>query len=106
MAGQYSHKQFFRRLPNQQLVDYFRRREVALPEDVDKWKETNVEAFFGVFDGLSEDLQGVIEAQFQEVDSMACEGGIQALIDEMADVTIFTTDFTLASTVKFYGIGR
>ena len=29
MAGQYSHKQFFRRVPHKQLADYFQAKNAA-----------------------------------------------------------------------------
>jgi len=82
MAGQYSHKQFFRRTPNKWLAVYFERLQTELGVDLSKLKETDSEAIFKAFSGLSEDQQGSIEAEFQDLNAMACESGVQALIDE------------------------
>jgi len=82
MAGQYSHKQFFRHVPHLQLDDYFKSREVDLGIDFKELKEKDVDSLFDVFTGLSPELQATIEAEFQDVNAMACEGGVAALIDE------------------------
>jgi hypothetical protein len=78
----YSHKTFFRKTPNIQLEEYFKRREITLVDDFEKIKESDVEALFTAYNELSEDEQGIIEAQFQEINARACEGGIKALVDE------------------------
>lgn len=82
MAGQYSHKQFFRRVPNSQLADYFHIKGVDLGIEFSKLKEKDVDTLFDAFTGLSPELQATIEAEFQDVNAMACEGGIAALCDE------------------------
>ena len=43
MASQYSHLQFFRRVPNELLARYFSSRDVALDLDLTKLKPTDVE---------------------------------------------------------------
>ncbi len=82
MAGQYSHKQFFRKVPNKQLAAYFSSRNISLELDFKELKESDVDLIFASFNDLSEEQQGVIEAEFQDVHAMACDAGIQALIDE------------------------
>jgi len=82
MAGQYSHKQFFRRVPNSQLANYFQAKKVGLGVDFAKLKEKDVDTLFDAFTGLTPELQATIEAEFQDINAMACEGGIAALIDE------------------------
>ena len=82
MASQYSHKQFFRRTPNAFLARYFDSRLIPLELDFSDIKENDSDAIFEAFTGLSEAQQGDIEAQFQDMHAMACEAGIQALIDE------------------------
>ena len=49
MAGQYSHKQFFRRVPHLQLADYFKTKEVDLGIDFKELKEKDVDALFDAF---------------------------------------------------------
>ncbi|MCZ6802418.1 MAG: hypothetical protein O7D86_00375 [Proteobacteria bacterium] len=82
MAGQYSHKQFFRRVPNTQLASYFKSRNIDLGIDFTDLKEKEVKSIFQAFTALPEDQQAKIEAEFQDVNAMACEGGVAALIDE------------------------
>jgi len=82
MAGQYSHKQFFRRVPHLQLAEYFKSKDVDLRIDFTELKEKDVDTLFNAFTGLSPELQATIEAEFQDVNAMACEGGVAALIDE------------------------
>lgn len=83
MAGQYSHLQFFRRTPNALLARYFREKHGVLQEIAfDKLKETEVEPIFQGFTGLSDDKQAQIEAECQDIDAMACQGGVMALTDE------------------------
>ncbi len=43
-----------------------------------------VDSLFADFTALPEDQQTAIEAEFQDIHAMACDGGIQALIDEAA----------------------
>ena len=82
MAGQYSHKQFFRQIPNKQLAIYFESNDVALGIDLIELKEKEVDSIFDAFMALPEQQQAIIEAQFQDVNAMASEGGVAALIDE------------------------
>jgi hypothetical protein len=78
MAGQYSHKQFFRHVPHLQLADYFKSKEVDLGIDFKELKGKDVDGLFDAFTGLSPELQATIEAEFQDVNAMACEGGVAA----------------------------
>ena len=82
MATQYSHKQFFRRMPNSQLIEYFDSNDIDLMIDFDELKESDNEKIFNSFLELPEKKQATIEANFQDVNAMACEGGVHALIDE------------------------
>ena len=82
MAGQYSHKHFFRHVPNHQLADYFNAKVVDFGVDLSGLKEKEVDAIFIAFTTLPEEQQAMIEAEFQDIHAMACEGGITALIDE------------------------
>lgn len=83
MAGQYSHLQFFRRTPNALLARYFREKHSVLQEiGFDKLKETEVDSIFQGLMALPDDKQARIEAECQDIDAMACQGGMTALADE------------------------
>ncbi len=83
MAGQYSHTQFFRRTPNTLLAQYFQKHhELLLDMDFSTLKETKIDPVFEAFKALPEEKQLEIEAELQDIDGMACQGGITALTDE------------------------
>jgi hypothetical protein len=82
LAGQYSHKHFFRHIPNSQLGLYFSSKEIELVINFKELKEKDVESIFLALTALPEEQQANIEAEFQDIHAMACEGGITALIDE------------------------
>ena len=83
MARQYSPTQFFRRVPNGLLARYFQERHGVLGEiDFETLKETNVGPIFDAFRALPDGKQAEIEAECQDIDNMACQGGITALADE------------------------
>lgn len=84
MASQYSHLQFFRRVPNAQLADYFKSRNIDLDIDLAKLKEKETEKIFDAFIELPEEQQAVMETEFQDINAMACEGGVTTLVDEAA----------------------
>ena len=84
MASQYSHLQFFRRVPNELLARYFSSRDVALDLDLTKLKPTDVEPVLSAFVQLDDTRQDEMEAQFQDMHALACEGGVAALVDEAA----------------------
>lgn len=80
MSGQYSHKQFFRRTPNQLLADYFDRKKIDIGINFNDLKENDTDALFEAFIHLPKDTQASCEADFQDVNAMACEGGILPLL--------------------------
>ena len=82
MASQYSHLQFFRRVPNALLARYFALRDAVLDIDLTNLKETDVEPVLAAFLMLSAEQQAEFEAEFQDVHALACEGGVAALVDE------------------------
>ena len=43
MASQYQHRQFFRRVPNTLLAQYFKTRDIDLGVDFEKLTETKLE---------------------------------------------------------------
>ena len=85
MASQYSHLQFFRRVPKKLLGRCFQEKYAVLSDlGFDKFKSTDVDPIFEAFTALPADQQATIEADFQEIDSMACQAGVTALADEAA----------------------
>lgn len=82
MASQYSHKQFFRHVSNSQLASYFDAKDIKLGIDFSVLNEKQVDNLFVAFTGLPEEVQASVEAEFQDIHAMACEGGVAALIDE------------------------
>ena len=52
MASQYSHLQFFRKVPKALLAHYFSSRDALLDVDLTKLKETDVESVLAAFLGL------------------------------------------------------
>lgn len=84
MASQYSHMQFFRRIPNAQLASYFKLKKIELDVNFKELKEKETVKIFQAFIGLPEEQQVAIEAEFQDINAMACEGGVTTLVDEAA----------------------
>ena len=85
MAGQYSPLQFFRRTPNALLARYFHEKHGVLGElAFERFGETEVELIFEGFLGLPNEKQAQIEAECQDINAMACQGGVRALADEAA----------------------
>ncbi len=83
MARQYSHRQFFRHVPNALLGQYFQKKHNVLQDIVfAKLKETEVEPLFLAFTALPSEQQTEIEAELQEIDNMAYQSGVTALTDE------------------------
>lgn len=84
MVSQYSHLQFFRRVPNALLERYFTARGAALDMDWDKLKPSDADAVLTAFLALDGTKQAEIEAEFQDIHALASEGGVAALVDEAA----------------------
>lgn len=82
MAAQYSNRHFFRKTPNQLLAQYFAQKDISLTVDFNELKENDVEVLQEAINEFSESQKASVEAEFQEVNALACEGGIAALIDE------------------------
>lgn len=96
MASQYSHLQFFRRVPNELLARYFAAHGVSIGIDLTKLKPTEVEPVLEAFGRLDPGQQAEMEAEFQDMHAMACEGGVAALVDESA----FHPDDTFVSELS------
>ena len=83
-------------MPNPLLGRYFHQnQEVLLEIPFDELEETrkSADTVFAAFSTLPEPKQAVIEAEFQEIDSMAFQGGVKALIEEATDFPHFNASF-------------
>jgi len=86
MSRNYSPKTFLRRTPNHILKEYFRCKELLGDIDFDKLGETEIDPIFEAMDKLSEKQRNNIEAEFRQINEMACEKGILVLIEEAGSV--------------------
>lgn len=84
MASQYQHRQFFRRVPNALLARYFEASDVDLGVDFKDLTETQVEPIFVAFTALPEEKQAEMEVDFQDINALASEGGVEVLLNEAA----------------------
>lgn len=82
MAAQYSNRHFFRNTPNRYLALLFKLKNIQLDVDFATLKENDEDALLNAFNQLSDSEKAGIEAEFQDVNALACEGGVAALIDE------------------------
>jgi hypothetical protein len=83
MARQYSHTQFFRLVPKPLLGQYFQNKHNVLQEiPFSELRDSEVEPVFDAFIALPFDQQEKIEAELQDIDNMACQGGVTTLTDE------------------------
>ena len=82
MAAQYSNRHFFRKTPNQYLAKFFEAKGIQLDVNINQLKEQDAEAMQAALNKLTTVQITDIEAQFQGINALACEGGILALVDE------------------------
>ncbi|BCA93901.1 hypothetical protein TUM19329_02620 [Legionella antarctica] len=82
MAAQYSNRQFFRKTPNLYLAKFFEAKGIQLDVNVSQLKEQDSDTLQSAFNKLFPNQITNIEAEFQDVNALACEGGILALVDE------------------------
>ena len=96
MARAYSPITFFQRVPKPLLGRYFhQKQEVLLEVAFDELEETrkSAELIFKAFTTLPDEKQVEIEAEFQDIDSMAFQGGVKALIEEATEHPHFNAGF-------------
>jgi hypothetical protein len=84
MAGQYSHRQFFRQVPNALLQRYSKHKGISFNVDFNTVKESDSDTLFNALIALEDNEQTIVEADFKAINALACEAGIQALVDESA----------------------
>jgi hypothetical protein len=72
------------KVPNKLLKEYFARHG-GLPEvDFDKLAENDMEPVFVAMQKLAPETQTQIEAVFPEINELACQAGIRAILEEAA----------------------
>lgn len=82
MARHYSPKSFFRHAPNAMLTRYFAKHGVLTEHDLSEMSETRIEPIYQAWLLLPDAQRGEMERDFKEIDALACEGGVKAIIDE------------------------
>lgn len=82
MARHYSPKSFFRHAPNAMLMTYFAQQGVLGEHDFSSTSETKIEPMYKAWLTLPDAQRGAMERHFKEIDALACEGGIKAILDE------------------------
>lgn len=82
MAAQYSNRQFFRKTPNRYLAKFFEVKGIQLDVNVNQLQEHDIDALQNALNNLPPDQITAIEAEFQNINALACDGGITALVDE------------------------
>lgn len=99
MARDYSPTHFYLRVPNHLLEHYFKKRHNVLNEiEFEKLDENKkaAELIFRSVLELTNDKQTQIEAECREIESMAFQGGITALIEEARNYPHFDAAFAEA----------
>ncbi len=95
MATQYSNRQFFRNTPKEYLAQFFVAKEIPLAVDFSEHNKKVVDELQDALNSLPDGQKAGIEAVFQDVNALACEGGVAALIDEAS----FHNDETFVETI-------
>lgn len=82
MARHYSPKSFFRHAPNAMLKRYFDKHNVLAEHDFSGVPETKIEPIYQAWLTLPDAQRGWMERDFREIDALASEGGVKAILDE------------------------
>lgn len=78
----YSPKRFFRDVPPNYLELYFSGKGLLQGFDYGALAEGDVDALYTAWEALPEEARAESEQDFKEIDALACEGGIKAVIDD------------------------
>jgi len=82
MAAQYSNRQFFRKTPNLYLSKFFEAKGIQLDVNINRLKEHDADVFQAALNKLPLEQITKIETELRNINALACEGGIIALVDE------------------------
>tara|TARA_R110000851_G_C13101874_1_gene568643 strand:+ start:6936 stop:8120 length:1185 start_codon:yes stop_codon:yes gene_type:complete len=89
MSGQYSPKQFFRKVANKFLIDYIEQKGIDFDLDLYSIYDHEVDIIFRAFIKLDEATRRAMESDFQRIHALANDGGIVALTDEAREFDNF-----------------
>jgi hypothetical protein len=78
---------------NTSLKEYFTRKGLLAGVDFDSLRETEIEPIVKALDQLDDKQRTDVEAEFRQVNEMACEMGVQVLIEE-ADSPFHNLDWS------------
>jgi hypothetical protein len=85
MARQYSQRTFLRQTPNAVLKEYFAGKGLLGEVDFDALaKETDIEAVSEAIEALPDAQRDAVEADFEQVNELACAKGVEAVLEEAA----------------------
>lgn len=73
---------FFKRVKNATLKRYFTHKGVLLEYNFSKIPETKIEPIWELYIGLEDNKRTEIESEFSEIQALACNAGINAILDE------------------------
>lgn len=96
MASQYQPRRFLRQMSNNLLGEYFSSQGISLGVDFEDIPQRGVEPIFKAFTSLPPKQQSMADSHFRDIDFLACEGGIEALINEAS----FYHDNTFAEEIS------
>lgn len=82
MPREYSPRQFLRLVPKALLQRYFADRGLLVKFDWEGLPKRDVEPLYQAWLALAQDDRDRAEADFREIHALACEAGIQAILDE------------------------
>ena len=85
MSRNYSPRTFLRETPNRLLQQYFASYKVLSDFEWEDTAETDIEAIDAALQACPSSLLNRIESDFRRVNELACEKGIQILLDEARD---------------------
>lgn len=79
---QFAMRQFFRDAPIHLLERYFKGKDWLAGFDFAGFQPGNVEPLYGAWEALPDEARAQSEETFREIDALACEGGIKAILDD------------------------
>jgi hypothetical protein len=82
MSRNYSPKTFLRQTPNRILKEYFHSKNLLQDIDFDNLGETDIDSIYAAMENLADKERNSIEADFRQINEMACEAGVRVLIEE------------------------
>jgi hypothetical protein len=78
----YSPKRFFRDVPAHLLARYFKQKTLLADFNFASLFEAEIDPLYTAWEALAENQKIDSEQDFKEIDALACEGGIRAILDD------------------------